>query len=177
MSRVAKNPVVLPKGVEVSFASGQLTVKGPKGSLSQTVNSQVEIVVEAGVAKVGLSADAAGSTQQAGTARALLANMVKGVSDGFERKLTMVGVGYRAQAKGATVSLSLGYSHPVEFEAPAGILVETPTQTEIVIKGCDRQVVGQVAANIRAFRSPEPYKGKGIRYSDEIIVRKEAKKK
>lgn len=177
MSRVAKNPVVLPKGVEVSFASGQLTVKGPKGSLSQTVNFQVEIIVEAGIATVGLPATTTGSTQQAGTARALLANMVKGVSDGFERKLTMVGVGYRAQAKGSTVSLSLGYSHPVEFEAPAGISVETPSQTEIVIKGCDRQVVGQVAANIRAFRSPEPYKGKGIRYSDEIIVRKEAKKK
>ncbi|BBL69792.1 50S ribosomal protein L6 [Methylogaea oryzae] len=176
MSRVAKNPVVLPKGVEVSFTSGQLTVKGPKGTLSQAVNSSVEIIVDAGVAKVALPSDGS-STQQAGTARAILANMVKGVSEGFERKLTMVGVGYRAQAKGSTVSLSLGYSHPIEFEAPAGITVETPSQTEILVKGCDRQVVGQVAANIRAFRGPEPYKGKGIRYSDEIIVRKEAKKK
>jgi large subunit ribosomal protein L6 len=177
MSRVAKNPVILPKGVEVQFASGSLTVKGPKGTLSQVLNSQVNIVVDSGVAQVSNSADAGGSTQQAGTARALLANMVKGVSEGFERKLTMVGVGYRAQAKGNVVNLTLGYSHPIDYEVPAGITVETPSQTEILVKGCDRQVVGQVAANIRAFRGPEPYKGKGIRYADEVIVRKEAKKK
>lgn len=177
MSRVAKNPVILPNGVEVQFASGSLTVKGPKGTLSQVLNRQVNVVVDSGVAQVSNSAGAGGSAQQAGTARALLANMVKGVSEGFERKLTMVGVGYRAQAKGNLVNLSLGYSHPIDYEVPAGITVETPSQTEILVKGCDRQVVGQVAANIRAFRGPEPYKGKGIRYADEVIVRKEAKKK
>lgn len=177
MSRVAKNPVVLPKGVEVGFSSGLLTVKGPKGVLTQSLNSAVDILVDSGVAKVSIAEGSSSSSKQAGTARALLANMVKGVSEGFERKLTMVGVGYRAQAKGSTISLSLGFSHPVEFEAPAGISMETPSQTEILVKGCDRQAVGQVAANIRAFRGPEPYKGKGIRYADEIIVRKEAKKK
>lgn len=177
MSRVAKNPVILPKGVEVQFSTGELTVKGPKGTLSQVLNSEVDIVVDAGVAKVSTGSGVSASTRQAGTARALLANMVKGVSEGFERKLTMVGVGYRAQAKGGVVNLSLGYSHPIDYEVPAGITVETPSQTEILVKGCDRQVVGQVAANIRAFRGPEPYKGKGIRYADEVIVRKEAKKK
>lgn len=177
MSRVAKNPVVLPKGVEVKFASDQLTVKGPKGVLSRAVNPLVDIAIDGGSAQISAREATTAAKQQAGTARALLANMVKGVSDGFEKKLTMVGVGYRAQAKGTAVSLSLGYSHPIEFEAPAGISLETPSQTEILVKGCDRQVVGQVAANIRAFRAPEPYKGKGIRYADEIIVRKEAKKK
>lgn len=177
MSRVAKNPVILPKGVEVTFASSQLTVKGSKGTLTQVLDPSVGIIVEGGEAKARPLNEDAASYKQAGTARALLANMVKGVSEGFERKLTLVGVGYRAQAKGTSVSLSLGYSHPIEYDAPAGIVMETPTQTEIVIKGCDRQAVGQVAANIRAFRPPEPYKGKGIRYSDETIVRKEAKKK
>lgn len=177
MSRVAKNPVNVPKGVDVKFESGVLSVKGPKGELAFSVNPLVDIEVAESVAKVSVRDSGISSDQQAGTARALLANMVKGVSDGFEKKLVMLGVGYRAQAKGDVLSLALGYSHPIEFTAPKGIVLETPSQTEIVVKGCDRQVVGQVAANIRAFRAPEPYKGKGIRYSDEVIIRKEAKKK
>lgn len=177
MSRVAKNPVVLPKGVNINLSSGLVTVTGPKGELSHSVNHLVDISVDGVLAQVLAREATTTSRQQAGTARALLANMVKGVSEGFERRLNLVGVGYRAQAKGDSVSLSLGYSHPIEYEAPQGVNLETPSQTEVLVKGCDRQAVGQVAANIRAFRAPEPYKGKGIRYANEAVVRKEAKKK
>lgn len=177
MSRVAKNPVNVPKGVSVKLDAGVLSVTGPKGELGFVVNHLVDIEIAGSVIKVSSNASGMAGDRQAGTARALMANMVKGVSEGFEKKLVMLGVGYRAQAKGDILSLALGYSHPIEFTAPKGVVLETPSQTEIVVKGCDRQVVGQVAANIRAFRAPEPYKGKGIRYSDEIIIRKEAKKK
>jgi large subunit ribosomal protein L6 len=177
MSRLAKNQVQLPAGVEVALNGAELTVKGTKGVLSRSIPAGVPVRIEGG--EVIITADK--SNQQlnalAGTTRANIANMVTGVSAGFERKLSLVGVGYRAQAKGDTLSLTLGFSHPVEYRAPAGILIETPSQTDIVVRGCDRQQVGQVAANIRAYRPPEPYKGKGVRYSDEQIVRKEAKKK
>lgn len=177
MSRVAKNPVNLPKGVELVVAGNGVTVKGPKGTLSSAFNSKVSVVLDGSTAKVVADSADKSANEQAGTARAVLANMVKGVFDGFERKLTLVGVGYRAQAKGTSVALTLGHSHPIEYQAPAGITLETPSQTEIIVKGCDRQVVGQVAAEIRAFRSPEPYKGKGVRYANEVISLKEAKKK
>ena len=177
MSRVAKNPINLPKGVEVSLAGTRLTVKGGKGVISRDLPPKVSLDISEGVITVDFDKTDKKVNALAGTTRANINNMVVGVSAGYERKLTMVGVGYRAAAKGDTLSLSLGYSHPVEYSAPAGISIETPSQTEILIKGCDKQVVGQVAANIRAYRGPEPYKGKGIRYSDEVIVRKEAKKK
>jgi len=177
MSRVAKNPIPLPRGVEVSFGAGEVTVKGAKGSLTAPISALVDVNVADGALVVGGDRSDRKKNSLAGTTRANLSNMVVGVSVGYERKLTLVGVGYRAQSKGQTLSLSLGYSHPVEFAAPAGITIETPSQTEIVIKGCDKQEVGQVAANIRAYRPPEPYKGKGVRYFDEEIVRKEAKKK
>ena len=177
MSRVAKNPVELPKGVEATLNSGTLMVKGAKGMLTSTIHPLVEVVVESGVISViGDRADKQ-KNALAGTTRANIANMVTGVSQGYEKKLTMVGVGYRAASKGKTLSLSLGFSHPVDYDAPEGITIEVPSQTEIVVKGCDKQKVGQVAANIRAYRPPEPYKGKGVRYADEVIVRKEAKKK
>lgn len=177
MSRVAKNPINLPKGVEAKLDGNTITVKGGKGTMSRDLHPSVKVEIDGSV--VTVQSDRTNKTVNAlaGTTRANINNMVVGVSAGYERKLTMVGVGYRAAAKGDTLSLSLGYSHPVEFKAPAGILIETPTQTEILVKGSDKQVVGQVAADIRAYRSPEPYKGKGIRYSDEEIVRKEAKKK
>jgi large subunit ribosomal protein L6 len=177
MSRVAKNPIPLPKGVEVVLRDHQITVKGSKGTLSARLHSIVEVSVSDGFITVASDPNDRRKDALAGTTRANIANMVTGVSAGYERKLTMVGVGYRAQAKGQTVSLSLGYSHPIEFTAPTGITIETPSQTEIIVKGCDRQQVGQVAANIRAYRPPEPYKGKGVRYADEQIVLKEAKKK
>jgi len=177
MSRIAKNPVQLPKGVEVSVASSEITVKGPLGALKQRINPAVLVEQEGDkvLCKAVEGADDGGA--QSGTMRALLANMVSGVTKGFERKLTLVGVGYRAQAQGARLNLSLGFSHPVVHEMPNGIKVETPTQTEILIKGIDKQLVGQVAAEVRAYRSPEPYKGKGIRYADERVVLKETKKK
>jgi large subunit ribosomal protein L6 len=177
MSRVAKNPVVLPKGVEAKLEGHKLTVKGAKGSLSRDLHPKVKVEVAEGAISVITDRSDKLVNALAGTTRANINNMVTGVSTGYERKLSLVGVGYRATAKGATLSLTLGYSHPVEFEAPEGVGIETPTQTEIVVRGCDKQVVGQVAANIRAYRAPEPYKGKGIRYSDEQIIRKEAKKK
>jgi large subunit ribosomal protein L6 len=170
-------PVVLPAGVEATVADGQLSVKGPLGSLSQAMASTVK------VSKVEnrLEFEAVGESIQAkamsGTLRALAANMVQGVSKGFERRLNLVGVGYRAQAQGDKLNLTLGFSHPVVHAMPKGIKVETPTQTEIVIKGIDKQQVGEVAAQVRAYRRPEPYKGKGVRYSDEVIVLKETKKK
>ncbi|MDD5034807.1 MAG: 50S ribosomal protein L6 [Methylococcaceae bacterium] len=177
MSRVAKNPITLPKGVEVKLEGMMLTVKGAKGVMTRELHPSVKVDVSSNVIQVHGDRENAAVNALSGTTRANISNMVVGVSAGYERKLTMVGVGYRAQAKGNILSLSLGYSHPIEFESPEGIVIETPTQTEILVKGCDKQVVGQVAANIRAYRSPEPYKGKGIRYSDEEIIRKEAKKK
>lgn len=177
MSRVAKNPITIPPSVNVFVMGSRLDVKGPKGSISRSINSLVHIREEERSICVQAKELTAKAIEQSGTARAIIQNMITGVSSGFERKLVMVGVGYRAQTKGAALSLSLGYSHSIEYDIPAGITVETPTQTEILIKGCDNQLVGQVAANIRSFRGPEPYKGKGIRYSDEVIARKEAKKK
>ena len=175
MSRIAKKPIICPAGVQVSLENRQVRVKGPKGELSFEVVSQVGITREGDTLHVAPLTAAA--DRHAGTTRALLANMIKGVTVGFQRKLDLVGVGYRAQAQGHKLNLTLGYSHPVVFDVPVGVTIETPTLTEIVVKGQDRQLVGQVAANIRAFRPPEPYKGKGVKYSDEIIARKEAKKK
>jgi large subunit ribosomal protein L6 len=177
MSRVAKNPILIPKGVQAVLGENEITVKGSKGALTARLHPLVEVTVADETITVVYDRSDRQKNALAGTARANIANMVTGVSAGYERKLTMVGVGYRAQAKGQIVSLSLGFSHPVEFTVPPGITIETPSQTEIVIKGCDRQQVGQVAANIRAYRPPEPYKGKGVRYADEQIVKKEAKKK
>ena len=177
MSRVAKAPVAIPAGVDVAIDGQEVTVKGTKGTLSRIFNDSVEVVAEDQELRSVPREGMANAIAQAGTARALLNNMVIGVTQGFERKLTLVGVGYRAQAQGSKLNLSLGFSHPVEFEVPAGVTVETPTQTEVVVKGADKQLVGQVAANIRAYRKPEPYKGKGVRYSDEQVRRKEAKKK
>lgn len=177
MSRVAKSPIKLPKGVEVVLEKNKIFVKGTKGDLSLDLHPMVDVTIIDGVVSVLSDRSQQEKDALAGTARANIANMVTGVSVGYEKKLTMIGVGYRAQAKGEILSLSLGYSHPIDFMVPFGITVETPTQTEIVIKGCDKQRVGQVAADIRSFRPPEPYKGKGVRYSDEKITRKEAKKK
>ena len=177
MSRVGRMPIAVSAGVEVQIADGAITVKGPLGSLTQQVNPLVTIVrdgAELKIAAVGETRDAAAMS---GTYRALVANMVQGVSKGFERKLLLVGVGYRAQAQGAALNLSLGYSHPVVHQMPEGVTVTTPTQTEILIKGADKQKVGQVAAEVRAYKAPEPYKGKGVRYSDEVVVIKETKKK
>ena len=177
MSRVAKMPVPLPKGVELTQADGKVRIKGPKGELSHVLSTQVQISVVDGEARVSGRTDADGARALAGTTRALLSNMVNGVSTGFERKLELVGVGYRAQAQGKKLNLTLGFSHPVAFPVPDGITIDTPTQTEIVIKGADKQKVGQVAADIRSYRPPEPYKGKGVRYAGEKVVLKEAKKK
>jgi len=177
MSRVAKNPVNLPKGVEVKVDGQKVAVKGGKGSLEHEVHELVAVSLEEGVMSVKPHDDSQNAWALAGTTRALLNNMVTGVADGFERKLQLLGVGYRAQAQGKVLNLTLGFSHPVAYELPEGITVETPSQTEIVIKGIDKQLVGQVAANVRAFRPPEPYKGKGVRYADEQVRRKEAKKK
>jgi large subunit ribosomal protein L6 len=174
MSRVAKQPISLPKGVEYSQNGQELTVKGPKGSLNLQLQSDVTIISEDG--RLVIDTESTPNLALAGTMRALLSNMVIGVSNGFERKLQLVGVGYRAQAQGNKLNLSLGFSHPVEYEVPEGISVETPSQTEIIVRGIDKQLVGQVAANIRSYRPPEPYKGKGVRYADEHIVMKEAKK-
>jgi large subunit ribosomal protein L6 len=176
MSRVAKNPITLPKGVEVTLGSA-IAVKGPLGTMSQAMSRDVSVAINDGVMTFAPTSESIQANAMAGTMRALVNNMVQGVSKGFEKKLTLVGVGYRAQAQGDALNLTLGFSHPVVHKMPAGIKVETPTQTEIVIKGVDRQVVGQVAADVRAYRPPEPYKGKGVRYSDEVVVRKETKKK
>ena len=170
-------PVPLPKGVELTQAGGKVRVKGPKGELSHTLNPQVEINVADGAANITSRTEAQAARAIAGTTRALLANMVNGVSKGFERKLELVGVGYRAQAQGKKLNLTLGFSHPVAFPVPDGITIDTPSQTEIVIKGADKHKVGQVAADIRRYRPPEPYKGKGVRYAGEKVVLKEAKKK
>ena len=176
MSRVAKNPIVLPQGVEVTLGS-DITVKGPLGSIKFDGNPSVRVEKE-GQALVCKPVDGAvNANALSGTVRAILANMVTGVSKGFERKLTLVGVGYRAQAQGDTLNLTLGFSHPVAHKMPAGIKCETPSQTEVLIRGVDKQLVGQVAAEVRGYRPPEPYKGKGVRYANEVIVLKETKKK
>ncbi|NDK39551.1 50S ribosomal protein L6 [Pseudoxanthomonas gei] len=174
MSRVAKLPITLPKGVEFNNQTDNLSVKGPKGTLTLVKPAGVDIKVEDGA--LNLSPATPAHDAITGTIRAILANMVKGVSDGFERKLELVGVGYRAAMAGKDLNLSLGFSHPVLFKTPEGITISTPTQTEILVQGSDKQRVGEVAAKIRGFRPPEPYKGKGVKYSDEIIIRKEAKK-
>lgn len=177
MSRVAKAPVTIPAGVDVTVNGQDIKIKGSKGELSLNVNPAVEVIVEENVLRTLPRADFATANAQAGTARALINNMVIGVTQGFERALKLVGVGYRAQAKGNHLTLNLGFSHPVEVEVPAGLTVETPSQTDIVLKGADKQLLGQTAANIRSYRRPEPYKGKGVRYADEVVRRKEAKKK
>lgn len=169
-------PIPLPSGVEVTVSGQTVSVKGTKGQMSHRVHDLVSIALENGVINVSANNASQSSNALSGTTRALLNNMVTGVSAGFTRKLEIVGVGYRAQVQGQKLNLSLGYSHPVEYAIPEGITVETPTQTEILVKGIDKQQVGQVAANIRAYRKPEPYKGKGVRYGGEVIVKKEAKK-
>jgi large subunit ribosomal protein L6 len=174
MSRVAKKPIALPKGVEVSVANDAIIAKGPKGTLSVAKPANIALKVEDGNAV--FSTENAEQIALTGTLRAILANMVKGLSEGFERKLELVGVGYRAAMQGKDLNLSLGYSHPVLFTAPEGITIATPTQTEVVVSGADKQRVGEVAAKIRGFRPPEPYKGKGVKYAGEVIIRKEAKK-
>jgi len=175
MSRVANNPVNLPKGVEVNINGSSVSVKGGKGTMEMTLTDGIGIDVNEGVAQITYDFDT--NRAMAGTTRALLNNLVVGVSDGWEKKLVLNGVGYRAKASGKTVNLNLGLSHPVDYELPEGLSAETPSQTEIVIRGTDKQAVGQAAAEIRSFRPPEPYKGKGIRYADEYVRRKEAKKK
>ena len=174
MSRVAKKPIVLAKGVELNIQPTSIAVKGPKGTLSIAKPEGVEVVVADGQAQ--LSAADPLLVPMAGTLRAIIANMVKGVSEGFERKLELVGVGYRASMQGKDLNLALGFSHPVLFKSPEGITITTPTQTEILVSGTDKQQVGEVAAKIRGFRPPEPYKGKGVKYAGENIIRKEAKK-
>ncbi len=175
MSRIGNAPIAVPAKVEVTIGRGEITVKGPLGSLSRRLDRSVTVTQEGGTLLCAAKTDAARAMQ--GTTRALLANMVRGVAQGFEKKLTLVGVGYRAQAAGDRLNLSVGFSHPVVRKMPAGVKVETPQQTEIVVKGIDRQLVGQVAAEIRAVRPPEPYKGKGVRYADEKVSLKETKKK
>jgi large subunit ribosomal protein L6 len=177
MSRVANNPVKVPSGVEVTLDGRLLKVKGSKGELKLEVHEWVEVSQDDDVLRFQANRDRQDAVALAGTMRSLINNMVTGVSEGFERKLQLVGVGYRAQAQGKSLNLTLGFSHPVDFPVPEGVTVETPSQTEVVVKGIDKQLVGQVAAKIRAYRPPEPYKGKGVRYADERVVMKEAKKK
>jgi large subunit ribosomal protein L6 len=177
MSRIAKYPVVLPSGVEFSRAGSTASLKGKKGTLSMELNSEIELDHADDKLTVKRRSHSRFATAMAGTTRALLANMVLGVTEGFEKKLELVGVGYRAQAQGKKLNLTLGFSHPVVFNVPEGIAIETPSQTEVVIRGVDKQLVGHVAAEIRRFRPPEPYKGKGVRYADERVILKEAKKK
>ena len=177
MSRVAKNPVKLPAGVEIKLNGQLLSIKGAKGALELKLHPSVEVVEEAGELRFAARNGDQQTRAMTGTTRALVNNMVLGVSQGFERKLQLVGVGYKAQAKGKVLNLALGFSHPIDYELPEGIVAETPSQTDIVLKGIDKQLLGQVAAEIRDFRRPEPYKGKGVRYADEVVLRKEAKKK
>jgi large subunit ribosomal protein L6 len=174
MSRVAKNPIKLPSGVDIKISGSDLSVKGPKGNLALILHPAISFDENDGEYMV--KADGPKNLAMAGTFRALVNNMVTGVTTGFQKKLQLVGVGYRAQIQGKKLNLALGFSHPVEYAAPEGITIETPSQTEIIISGCDKQKVGQVAAELRAFRPPEPYKGKGVRYADERVARKEAKK-
>ena len=177
MSRIAKTPVAVPAAVEITENGQLLSVKGPKGTLQHSIHALVEMTQADGELNFKPRDDSKAANALAGTMRSVVNNLVVGVSDGFQKKLELVGVGYRAQAKGKVLNLSLGFSHPVDYELPEGVTAETPSQTEIVINGTDKQKVGQVAAEIRAFRPPEPYKGKGVRYADEVVVRKEAKKK
>ena len=177
MSRIGKAPIVLPQKVEVTITPGEIQVKGPLGSLAQRIAPEVQVEKVENRIQFKVAGNSRHADAMSGTLRALVANMVTGVSRGFEKRLTLVGVGYRAQAQGDKLNLTLGFSHPVTHAMPKGIKVETPTQTEIVIKGTDRQLVGQVAAEVRAYRSPEPYKGKGVRYATEQVEIKETKKK
>jgi large subunit ribosomal protein L6 len=177
MSRVAKNPVSIPDKVEVTISDQEIAISGPLGKLTQALCGSVKVARDGEAITFIAANDSKHAQAMSGTVRALVANMVRGVSHGFERKLTLVGVGYKAQAQGNMLNLELGYSHPVNHKMPAGVKVETPTPTEINIKGADKQVVGQTAAQVRAYRSPEPYKGKGVRYVDEVVLIKETKKK
>ena len=177
MSRIAKEPVSIPTNVEVDLSASDVSVKGPLGKLQWSINSDVTVEHKDDNLLVTVANNSKQANAMSGTMRSLLANMVQGVSKGFEKKLLLVGVGYRAKADKENLNLTLGFSHPVVYKLPEGIKAETPSQTEIVIKGIDKQKVGQVAAEVRAFRKPEPYKGKGVRYADEVIVMKEAKKK
>jgi large subunit ribosomal protein L6 len=178
MSRVAKKPISIPSGVDVAIDGQMITVKGGKGQMQQEISNLVDVARnDANELVVSVRDESKDSWVMAGTMRALVNNLVTGVSEGFEKKLQLIGVGYRAQTQGKVLNLSLGFSHPVNYELPEGVTAETPSQTEIVVKGIDKQKVGQVAAEIRAYRPPEPYKGKGVRYADEHVVRKEAKKK
>jgi large subunit ribosomal protein L6 len=177
MSRIAKYPVVVPDKVQVTVSADELVVKGPLGTLTQPLTREVVVTLEGDKVTFAAANGSKAANALSGTLRATVANMVHGVKDGFQKKLNLVGVGYRAQAQGSKLNLTLGFSHPIAYPLPEGVKAETPTQTEIVIKGVDRQKVGQVAAEIRAYKSPEPYKGKGVRYSDEKVVIKETKKK
>jgi large subunit ribosomal protein L6 len=177
MSRVGKNPVPVPANVEVILSASEVSVKGPLGTLRHNLVSDIAVERDGDTLLVKASSDSKQANAMSGTTRALLANMVKGVTSGFEKKLTLVGVGYRAQAANDVLNLTLGFSHPVTHKMPVGVKVETPSQTEVIIKGMDKQQVGQVAADVRAYRKPEPYKGKGVRYADEVIIMKETKKK
>jgi large subunit ribosomal protein L6 len=177
MSRVGKSPIALPKGAEVTLSDSEIVVKGPLGTIKQAQNALVKIANDNGTLKLEPADESREANAMSGTMRALVANMVKGVTTGFERKLTLVGVGYRAQVQGNNLNLSLGFSHPVIHALPEGVKAEMPTQTEIIIKGIDKQKVGQTAAEVRGYRPPEPYKGKGVRYADEVVILKETKKK
>jgi large subunit ribosomal protein L6 len=177
MSRVGKMPIALPSGAEATISAAQISVKGPLGTLSLPLNGLVKVENTNGTLKFDVANDSREANAMSGTVRALVNNMVNGVTKGFEKKLSLIGVGYKAQAQGDKLNLSLGFSHPVVHQMPQGVKCETPTPTEILIKGIDRQKVGQVAAEVRAYRSPEPYKGKGVRYVDEVVVLKETKKK
>ncbi|MBI3727732.1 50S ribosomal protein L6 [Undibacterium sp. Ji83W] len=177
MSRVGKMPIALPAGAEVTISTEQITIKGPQGVLSQSLNGLVTVANDNGTLSFSPANDGREANAMSGTLRALVNNMVNGVTKGFEKKLNLVGVGYKAQAQGDKLNLSLGFSHPVVHAMPTGVTCTTPTPTEILIKGIDKQKVGQVAAEVRAYRSPEPYKGKGVRYADEVVVIKETKKK
>lgn len=177
MSRIGKNPIVVPNGVEVTLSAEQVAVKGPLGTLTQRLSSDIRLERDGDKLLCQVNNDSTQANAMSGTIRALVANMVEGVTKGFERKLTLVGVGYRAQAQGDKLNLALGFSHPVVHQMPKGVKVETPSQTEIILRGTDKQQVGQVAAEVRAYRSPEPYKGKGVRYTGEKVVLKETKKK
>ena len=175
MSRIAKKPITVPSGIEVKISGRSVNVKGPKGNLNIDLHETVSIAQDGEI--LNLSPESPSAMAMAGTMRSLVSNMVTGVSEGFEKKLTLIGVGYRAKAQGNSLNLQLGFSHPVDYAVPEGITVETPSQTEILVTGADKQKVGQVSAEIRAYRPPEPYKGKGVRYADEHVIRKEAKKK
>jgi large subunit ribosomal protein L6 len=177
MSRIAKNPVAVPSGVEVKLQASRLHIKGPRGSLDYDVHPLVQVTQEGALLKFARLAESALARAVSGTTRAIVYNMVQGVTKGFEKKLTIIGVGYRAAVQGKKLNLTLGYSHPIVYDIPVGITIECPDQTNIVVRGADKQLVGQVAAELRDFRAPEPYKGKGVRYVEEVVAKKEAKKK